>query len=1107
MENKERVELCCHTKMSKLQGINDAKEYIEEAIKRGYKSIAITDTNSTQGFFNAEKYLKLYASKPDFKIIYGTEMHFISETYNKLYTIYIYVKEQKGLKNLYKLISKAYKNIQNEIPILHKKDLLEYREGLLFAAIGNESEVYQNVENSNIKNIIDFYDFIGIEPNESNKNINIRINELCKKYNKILIGTSECNFINKEDFKCNEILNFYKKSSNIENGNNNYFKTTDELLNNFNYIENSKEIVIDNTIKISEQIEKIDLIVKKASYPKIENADMIIETKCYNKAKELYGDNIPKEVTERLQLELNSIKANNFESIYLIFSELVQYSNELGYEVGCRGSVGNSFVAYLLEITNINPLEYNLPFEFFAGKNYDRKPDIDLNFSRKIQSKIFTYLQKKFGKDKVIWAGTVGSIADRTIENSYNEYINFFGIKDKSDKESIIRKILGVKKCTGEHPGGVFIIAENMEITDICPIEIGEKNHLKTHNDYHTLEDTGLYKFDILGHDDPTMLHELEKETNISSKNIKLDDTETLNMFFHANDKLYPTSTNGIPEFENTYTKKLLEISKPHNFNDLVCISALLHDSLTGKSFPLIENEHKKVDEVISNRADMLNYLINYGIEKNIAFDIVEFVRTGKALKKKVCENTFENEYKEFNEKWDEYKKILQAHNIPEWYIQDAEKIRYMFPKSHAIGYTANEFKIAWYKVHYPKAFYKAYFKIKSNVSINDYYCKRQVKTELNRLYDLKEKHEKNFEIYYDYNNDNKIRDLELMLEMFDRGILKEKQEIKDDYNLINSRAIADYCRSIKHKFNTEELAVLVFRNKRMSITEKIDKYEDLINNYPDMEVIERFNCEHYDSVKTMIKNEIQRLKNMVEILQKDDNSVYTFSEYNEYAGKYLDYNELNYSRGSFKEIEKDVYDYISKYDEEGEIKSFKIKKVPLKDKTFRIIAIYKVENKKLVLTEIYDDVDSYYELDINNIFLNIPNPFKKGDILTDGSKVMVLEWLCTEQKNLDVLLAKGFKDSSDMQGACYFINEYDNLTADNIFDYDSWEYFDGNLEGMNRLLKPVSEYIKNEIAPDLFLDMYEYIKISSNNHFNWYTEEYMEKLGLSKEEIKMLNK
>ena len=507
----------------------------------------------------------------------------------------------------------------------------------------------------------------------------------------------------------------------------------------------------------------------KITYPKIEFATNTISQKCYKKVKEIYGERLPKEIEERLKLELHSIEINNFASIYLISSELVDYSKKLGYKVGCRGSVGNSFVAYLLGITDINPIQYNLPFEFFAGKDYAKEPDINLTFSRKIQEKIFTYLQKKYGKDKIICGGTIETLTGKIIEESYNEYVDILGIKNTSDKETIIGKLFEVKKCTGENLDGVFITSEESEILNFCPTEIGNKGHIKTHYDYHTLWNLGLYKFDLLSNDDLSLIHELEKETKINSKNIDLNDKETLKMFLHANDKSYPISAKGIPEFGTPFVQKMIETTKPSNFNDLVCISALFHGTGTwnnNASF-LIENEHKRVDEVISNRADMFNYLVNYGIEKSTAFDIVEFIRKGRV-------NLWthnQNRYREMNIKWKEYKTLLKKHNIPEWYIESAEKIKYMFPKAHAIGCTMNAFRIAWFKVHYPKAFYKAYLKIKTDLNIKNYYYKNQVQTELNRLYENNENFESTSE------NDDKIRNLELVMEMFNRGILKERSK------------------------------------------------------------------------------------------------------------------------------------------------------------------------------------------------------------------------------------------------------------------------------------------------------------------------------------------
>lgn len=776
---------------------------------------------------------------------------------------------------------------------------------------------------------------------------------------------------------------------------------------------------------------------------KIDLADRIIAKKCYNKAKEIYGNQLSKEVKDRLELELQAIRKNNFDSIYLLSSELVKYSNELGYKVGCRGSVGNSFVAFLLGITEINPLKYNLPFEFFAGINYCKEPDIDLDFSEKIQKKIFVYLQRKYGKDKIIWGGTVENLANKTVENAYDEY-------------------------------------------------------------------------DILGCDYLTMLYELEKKTNVYSNTIKLDDKETLEMFLHANDKSYSISTIGVPEFGTTFVKKMIEISKPRNFNDLICISALSHGTgtWTYNASSLIENEHKKVDEVISNREDMYNYLLNNEIEKNTAYEIVEFVRKGNASR---IQNLFKNNmdrYKKLNEKWNKYKKILQEHNIPEWYIKSAEKIKYMYPKSHAIGYTINAFKIAWYKVHYPKAFYKVYFKIKSYLDINDYYCKRTVMTELNRLYDLKEIHDNNIEFDYDYINDDKIKDLELILEMFNRGLLKEKSEIKDDYNLINSRAIADYCRSIRHKFNTEELAVLVYRNQRMSLEEKIAKYNDLIKNYHDMEVIERINCKHYSSVKTMIKDEIKRIKILnKKLIQDDENSIYTWTEFNKSTQKYEHSGDIEHTFKTYKEAFKNIMEYIKEYDDTI---SFRITKKYFDKRKEKIFADYNVENRKAILVNISESNKPF--LDINQIFLNIPTPFKKGDILIsnnltmcsygESNDIFVLEYLCTWRKNLERYLANGNYDSSDMIGYGYFFIN-DNTTEfvrDHKWDYDSFEYYDGELTGRDRILKDISSFVKGKIELELFIHAYDVYKTEfKNNMPNFYTDEGLKLAGMTDIDIEKL--
>jgi hypothetical protein len=792
-------------------------------------------------------------------------------------------------------------------------------------------------------------------------------------------------------------------------------------------------------------------IVIAKSYPKIENSDKIIKEKCYEKVHKIYGENLPDNIRERLDLELNSIIKYEYESIYLLFSDMVKKSNELGYEVEVRGGVGNSFVAYLLEITNYNPIDYNLPFEVFAGicydneLNYCKEPCIELCFSSKIREKIFLYLQEKFGKDKVKF--------EDIEENIYEK-----------SKEFLLR----------------------------------------------TFES-----------DTPTLLYELENLTNISSDNIDLKDKEALALFLHANDNSYNNSLKGVPEFGSEFARNLLDIIKPRNFNDLVCTFALLHGTDTWKynAEDLIK-KGIKVDEVISNRADVFNFLLKNGIDRRIAFQITEFIRKGKASRGRSLWQHIRDRYKELNEQWVKYRKIMEEHDIPEWYIKSAEKVEYIFPKSHSIGYTINAFKIAWYKVHYPKAFYEAYFKINPNLNINNYYNKEQVVRDLNRLYDEKEIHEYNKEFDYDEKNDSKIEDLEVLLEMYENGILQDKEKIKDDYNLINSRAIADYCRSIKHQFNTEELAVLVYRNKRMSIEEKIKKYNDLIENYPDMEVIERINCEHYDSVKTMIKNEIERLTTLKEKLEKDEEgAIYSYEMY------YTSTNNCDTHRAlldnlnlSFSKIKKEIDEYIKEYDD---TLAYKIIKKYLNSDEPTITAEYQVFNQKGILTNIQDSKNNF--LDIDNIFLNIPTPFKRGDILVswgqmpyrkgmkpDDNDIFVLDYLCTWKEGLEEFLKKGNHDSSDMIGYGYYLCYEDNSTefvCDHKWDYDSFEYYDEELKGNKRILKNISSFLKGKIGLELFVHAYDAYKAENLRRLpDFYTDKGLKLAGFTDEDIQKEN-
>lgn len=468
---KERIELGCCTKMSEMKGINTISEYIHKAIERKWKAIGIMDFNSTQSFLEAEEYIKENNIK-DLKILYGLKTKFVKEENIKnTYNIAILVKHQKGLKNLYTLLSKAFANKIDNEPIIHKSDLDKYREGLFYGSYGEQGEIYQNCYENDIDEKVNYYDFIEIEPlyniknnDKQAKEINKRIIELGNKNNVLVVATSNPLFIEKQDKICNEILRHSQGLKNIEFDNERYLHTTEQMLEEFNYIENEKikyDIIVNNPNTLANMCEDIKIEPNKAKYPTIKNSKEIIKTKCLQKAKELYGEKLPKEVEKRLELELNSIIKNDFEFIYLLAEDTVNKSKEMGYLVVPRGSVGNSFVAYLLGITDYNPIEYNLPFEIFAGINYDKEPDIDLNFATEVQEKIFEYIKEKYGKDKVIFCGTIWDLSEKSAKEMVKKYMQDFEIPIYSKKiEELTHKLCGIKRRTGMHPRRNIYIAK-----------------------------------------------------------------------------------------------------------------------------------------------------------------------------------------------------------------------------------------------------------------------------------------------------------------------------------------------------------------------------------------------------------------------------------------------------------------------------------------------------------------------------------------------------------------------------------------------------------------------------------------------------------------------
>lgn len=713
---EKRVELHAHTKMSKMRGLASAIDLIEQAIKWGHKAIAITDTNSVQAFPEICEYMKK-REVDSVKVICGVELKVIcnEQPYNSI----ILVKNATGLKNLYKIVSLCNSEYENGI---QREIYDKYSDGLIIGlSTGNNYIVLYGISNKferankKIEEAISKYDFIEINPianlenlkeeagditGENLEEINDKIVRICDKQNKPVIAASDSYYINPDDKLLAEILE--SANDNRKSTDNLYFRTTEEMLEGFKYLgeEKAYEIVVINTNKIANMCQELKKLVDSNSYSRINGEDEAVVELATNKAYELYGNPLPQEIQERLDLELNSIVENKFSAIYMIANKLVKKSNEDGYLVGNRGSIGSSFVAYLLGITETNPLPkkykgFDIPFETLAGINLDKEPDIDLNFAGEYQEKIYDYLKEMFGKEKCIGVGTIGKITEKTALGYVESY---FAKKDlsisKTEIKRIADKLIGVKRQNGRNPGKVIIVPEDKEIYDFCPVQSYKEDDgteiITTHFEYYFSLSDKLLSFDLLGHNDPTFLRYLQDLTGINPRDISLDDKETLKIF--SSD-----GTTGIPEFGTKFTRKMLLELKPVTFEELIKVSALSHSTRGWEKNAqmLIKNGVASLSEVISSRDDIMLYLLEKGMDRETAFKIMERIRKGKGLD-------------------EEATACMIEHNVPDWYIESCNKIMYVFPKAHAVGYTILAFRVAWYKVHYPKEFYIAYQKLKN---------------------------------------------------------------------------------------------------------------------------------------------------------------------------------------------------------------------------------------------------------------------------------------------------------------------------------------------------------------------------------------------------------
>ena len=695
----------------------------------------------------------------------------------KTYHGIILVKNDIGRVNLYRLISESHINYFARRPRIPNSLLNKYREGLIIGSACEAGELYKAVlydeGEDEITRIANFYDYYEIQPTGNNmflldkesapvktvedlEEVNRKIVNLGYQMGKPVVATCDVHFLDPEDSIYRGIIMAGQGFSDADRQPPLYFRTTEEMLKEFQYLgsDTAREVVITNTNKIADMIEKISPVRPDKQPPIIENSDETLKTICYEKAHEIYGPNLPGIVVERLERELNSIITNGFAVMYIIAQKLVWKSNEDGYLVGSRGSVGSSFVATMAGITEVNPLPahyicpkcyytdfdsedvkqysgrsgcdmpdkacpkcgcsmkkegHDIPFETFLGFKGDKEPDIDLNFSGEYQANAHAYTEELFGKGKAFRAGTIGTMAEKT---AFGYVYNYFKDKDEEKRRCEMERLAlgctGVKRTTGQHPGGIIVLPRHEEIYSFTPIQKPANDMstdiITTHFEYHSI-DHNLLKLDILGHDDPTMIRRLEELTGIDAKTIPLDDKDVMSLF-HSTDILNITpdmiggtklGSLGIPEFGTEFAMQMLIDTNPKSFSDLVRIAGLSHgtDVWLGNAQKLITEGTCELSSAICTRDDIMIYLMHMGLESGTAFTIMESVRKGKGLKP-------------------EWEEEMRAHDVPDWYIWSCKKIKYMFPKAHAAAYVMMAWRIAWFKVNYPLEYYTAFFSIRA---------------------------------------------------------------------------------------------------------------------------------------------------------------------------------------------------------------------------------------------------------------------------------------------------------------------------------------------------------------------------------------------------------
>ena len=701
--------------------------------------------------------------------------------------IVVIAKNLTGLQNLYRLVSESHIDYYgSKKPRVLKSRVDKLRDGLIvgssltshFSNDGELAEYYMRYDLENVEKNIDFYDYIELLPRatyaelyeedgtgtissfEQIEDMNRYFYNLAKERGKLVTASSNVHYNNEEDYKIRSILlygsgNVFRENQ-YKTDNKFYFRTTDELLDEFSYLgeEVANEIVIKNTNAIADMVEVIKPVPDGFYPPKIDNAENIVKEMTYEKAYRIYGNPLPEIVKARLERELGAIIGNGFSVLYLSAQKLVKKSLDSGYLVGSRGSVGSSLVAFMMGITEVNALYphyictnpecknsefieregvgidlpekicpkcgqpykrdgYSIPFEVFMGFNGEKVPDIDLNFSGEYQSEIHRYCEQLFGKENVFKAGTISTLAEKNAEGYVKKYFEDHELKNnRAEIIRLAKKVEGAKKTTGQHPGGMVVVPRDHNIYEFCPVQKPANDitndSITTHFDYHVMDEQ-LVKLDILGHDDPTTIKMLQEYTGVDIYSIPIADPETLKIFSSTESLgITPEDINsvvgtfGVPEFGTPFVRQMLIDTMPKTFAELVRISGLSHgtDVWLNNAQEFIRQKKATLSQVITVRDDIMNYLIDQGIEKGTAFKIMEFVRKGRPSKDP--------------EGWQKFSDLMKEHNVAEWYIESCRRIKYMFPKGHAVAYVMMAMRIAYFKVHYPLAFYAAYLSRKA---------------------------------------------------------------------------------------------------------------------------------------------------------------------------------------------------------------------------------------------------------------------------------------------------------------------------------------------------------------------------------------------------------